>query len=148
MFLHVSVILFTDGVPGQVPLWAGTPPPPGQVCPLPKVGTPQGRYSGQVHPKSRYTPSHLGRYIPFLRQVPSKNRYPLGRYTPKNRYTPAPPGIWSTSGRYASYWNAFLLTHLFMALKIFHGVFPMSQVRDFEIIIQFVLYHRPTMQSS
>ena len=45
-------------------------------------------------------------------------RYPLGRYTPPGRYPPTPTvkppptmhaGIWSTSGRYASYWNAFLL---------------------------------------
>ena len=42
IFLHLSVILFTGGVPGQVPLgrytpWAGTSP-------------------GQVHPPDRYTP--------------------------------------------------------------------------------------------
>ena len=54
MFLHVCVILFTGGVPGQVPPpWAGTPPlgrhPPssGQAPPLPPLGR---------HPPSRQAP--------------------------------------------------------------------------------------------
>ena len=58
-------------------------PPPDQVHP-PRPGTPPGtRYilPDQVHPPTRYIP-------------------------PGTRCTP--PGIRTTSGRYASYWNAFL----------------------------------------
>ena len=74
IFLHLSVILFTGGVPGQVP--------PRQVHPsrqLPPV-TPLGRYTAP----SRYTPAPdrytlLGRYIP------------LGRYTPSRPGTPSAP---------------------------------------------------------
>ena len=55
MFLHVSVILFTD-VGGT---WAGTPtPPPGRYSP--QAGTPPG----QIHPLHRYLP---GRYTPLGR---------------------------------------------------------------------------------
>ena len=56
---------------------------------------------------SRGARKYLGRYPPF-EQVP-----PSGRYTPL--WAGTPPGssacweIWATSGRYASYWNAFLL---------------------------------------
>ena len=61
MFLHMSVshsVHGWGGVPGQVPLLAGTPPwadtplvgtPPGRYTPL--AGTPPGRYTPwQVHP--------------------------------------------------------------------------------------------------
>ena len=52
-----------------------------------------------------------GRYTPHSGQV-----HPLGRYTPQAGTPQAgtPPGtsvcwaIWATSGRYATYWNAFL----------------------------------------
>ena len=93
-----------------MPSWVGTPPgryPLGSYNP--QAGTPPR----QVHPLGRYTP--LGRYSP--RQVPP-NRYtlagtPLGRYTPWAGSPPATvhAGIQSTSGRYASYWNAFLLNY-------------------------------------
>ena len=49
IFLHLSDILFTGGVPGQVPSWTGTPPL--------WAGTPLSRYTAwQVHPPERYTP--------------------------------------------------------------------------------------------
>ena len=91
--------------PGRYTLPAGTPPR--QVHPL-WAGTPPR----QVHPQagtlhSRYT--LLGRYIP------------LGRYT-RQASTPPPPamhvGIRSTSGWYASYWNAFLFLCVFQNQKI------------------------------
>ena len=73
MFLQMSVILFTGGVPGQVP-------PP-----------------GQVHPQTRYTP--------WAGTTPG--------YIPQGPGTPPLSGacweIRATSGRYASYWNAFFL---------------------------------------
>ena len=62
IFLHLSVILFTGGVPGQVH-------PPGRYPP------------GQVHPPgSQYTPWQVpppGKYTPW--QV-----HPLGRYPPNS----------------------------------------------------------------
>ena len=102
IFLHVSVILSRDQVH---PLGPGTPP-----------GT-------------RYTPRT--RYIPLGPGTPQDQVHPTGPGTPpKARYTPTGPGtppgtrhipracweIWETSGRYASYWNAFLSVNIF---KIF-----------------------------
>ena len=105
--------------PSRYTPWVGTPlagiHPPGRY-------TPSGRYSppGQ-------TQSHLGRYTPWAGTLP-------GRYTPQAGTplragtplagtptpwagTPQPPppssACWeirATSGRYASYWNAFLFT--------------------------------------
>ena len=101
MFLHVSVILFTGrGVSGTPR--AGTRP--GQVHP--PAGTPPGRCNPlrQVHPPGRYTP---------LRQVPPFAGR-SGRYTPPAMHA----GIRSTSGRYASYWNAFLFQAIFKVCNI------------------------------
>ena len=92
------------------------------VCHSVHSGEYLGRYTPwQVHPSGRYTPGQVhppGRYNPG--QV-----HPPGRYTPLGRYTPTgqvhPPGIppavdariRSTSGRYVSYWNAFLFLEYF-----------------------------------
>ena len=86
IFLHLSVILFT----GES-TWAGTPlgrytsSPPGQVPPR------------QVHP---------------LAGTPPRQVHPPGQiHTPQAGTPPmVHAGIRSTSGRYASYWNAFLLS--------------------------------------
>ena len=89
LFLHVSVIMFT----GEGSTWAGTPP--GRYTPL-------GRYTpGQVHSPWAGTPLWVGT--------------PAGQVHPwADTHQVHPPamhaGIRSTSGRYASYWNAFLLT--------------------------------------
>ena len=81
--------------------WADTPP--GQVPP-----------PMQVHPPGRYTPPGQD---PPPQQVHLPGQvHPLSRYTqlvrnPPSRYTPQSSTcweIWATSGRYASYWNAFL----------------------------------------
>ena len=83
------------GRPGQVSPWAGTPPPPWQV------------------PPGRYTP--MGRYIPWAGTppwagtLPGQVHPPWAGTPPLGRYSPCIAGIRSTSGRYASYWNAFLL---------------------------------------
>ena len=110
MFLHMSVILFT-GRGGST--WAGIPT--WQVHPLdrytPQAGTPLGRYT----PPRRYTPAGTS---PTPGQVHPPGRYTPQEGTPPARYSPPqqvhPPamhaGIRSTSGQYASYWNAFLLT--------------------------------------
>ena len=53
---YTCLSVHSEGVPGQVPPWAGTPPwqvPPGQVHP-PWAGTPPGH--GQVHPPGQLHP--------------------------------------------------------------------------------------------
>ena len=76
-------------------------------------GTPN-RYSPlQVHPPGRYPQAGTppSRYTP--RQV-----HTLGRYTRRQVHLPAMhAGIQSTSGRYASYWNAFLLSPISIWLR-------------------------------
>ena len=83
-YVFTRVCLSTGGVPGQVP--------PGQVSP--QAGTPQaGTPLGQVHPQGPGTPPQAGA-------------------PPGTRYTRS-SACWeirATSGRYASYWNAFLFT--------------------------------------
>ena len=85
MFLHLSVShsVHRGEYLGRYPPQAGTP-------------------TGQVHPLGRYTP--CAGTPPFAGTPPWVGTPPLGRYT-------CHAGIWSTSGRYASYWNAFLLLH-------------------------------------
>ena len=93
MFLHVSVILFTGGAsenpprPGRHPPWQGEPPLAGRP---PRQGEPP---PDQADSPGRETP-------PQTRQTP-----PAGR-TPPPREEDC--SIRSMSGRYASYWNAFL----------------------------------------
>ena len=133
IFLHLSVILFTGGT------WAGTPPrtryplgpgtptrtrytpgtrytPSGQGTPLPKE---QVHPHKQVHPPgpgtapvTRYTPCRT-RYTPQDQVHPLRSgTHPGTRYTPPDQVHPPKSACWeirATSGRYASYWNAFLL---------------------------------------
>ena len=82
------------GVPGQVPPWAGTP----------QAGTPleAGAPPGQVHPQAG-TSRWAGT--------------PLGGTTRSS----ACWEIRATSGRYASYWNAFLLIYKIVAKYIDHN---------------------------
>ena len=102
--------------PGQVHPPAGTPP--GRYTPW--AGTLPGRYTPrQVHPLGRYTPWEgiPWQVHPRAGNTPGQVQ-PLGRYTPQagtplGRYTPQQCmlGYQSTSGRYASYSNAFLFIH-------------------------------------
>ena len=95
IFLHLSVIhsVHRGGylVWCQGGTWSRSPP--------------RTRYTpqNQVHPQGPGTPPGLG--------TAPQTRY-TSQYTPtpppRTRYTP-PPEIRPTSGRYASYWNAFLL---------------------------------------
>ena len=98
----LSVILFTGGVPGQVP--PGQVHRPGRYTPGP--GTPLGTRYTPPPPGTRYTPLPPGPGTPPGRYTPSpRTRYPLpGPGTP-------PPGDRDgyCCGRYASCWNAFLL---------------------------------------
>ena len=98
MFLLVSVILLTWGVClsacwEQTPPWKQTPP---------QKQTPRE----QTPPRSRH---------PLGADTPPRSRHPSGsRHTHPSLEADTPPpgagsGIRSMSGRYASYWNAFLL---------------------------------------
>ena len=103
IFLHLSVILFTGG--GSASMHAGIPNPPGP-----------GR-----HPPGADTPS-LTRQTPLDQADPLQTRQnppgadPSGpgrppQSRPRDQADPPPEAdssIRFTSGRYASYWNAFL----------------------------------------
>ena len=113
MFLHVCVILFTGGVSGQTSPEPGRPPQQGEP---PRPGRPP--WDQADTPPDQADPPGLGRPPPG----PGKPPPPPTRQTPprdqadplQTRQTPPPPrreedcSIRSMSGRYASYWNAFL----------------------------------------
>ena len=96
MFLLVCVILFTGG---SASVHAGIPPHAQKQTPLrsrpPQKQTP-------LPPESREPP--LG----SIHTHPPRSRPPWETDTPRKQ-TPS-PGTRSMSGRYASYWNAFLFT--------------------------------------
>ena len=75
------------------------------------AGTPLSRYTPRkVHPLGKYTPragTHpQGRYMPPRQLHPRAGTLPPGQVHPP----------WSMSGRYASYWNAFLFEQMFPKL--------------------------------
>ena len=98
------------GVPGPVT-------PPGQVnTPLGPVTPPRTRYTPWAGtPPGPGTPPGLGAspgqvHLPRTRYTPWAGTPPGTRYTPQAG-TPPSSACWeirATSGRYASYWNAFL----------------------------------------
>ena len=87
--------------------WADTPlgqPPPGQTPPQDQRQTPPGR-----------TPPCPGPETDTLqRQTPPLGRHPPWANTPRQTPSAVHGGIRSTSGRYASHWNAFLLWREFV----------------------------------
>ena len=90
MFLHVSVILFTGGG-----LQAGRTPPTGRNPP------------GRENPPDQTDPRDQGEPPPRAGRTPPDQADP-----PRE----ADSRIRSTSGRYTSYWNAFLLVFLCVLL--------------------------------
>ena len=121
MFLLVSVILLTGGCLPQCMLGADTPPrsrypleadtpqkqtPPGADTPWEQTPpTPLGADTPrkQTPPRSRHSPEA----DTPPKQTPPRSRHPLQADTPPP--LGADSGIRSMSGRYASYWNAYLL---------------------------------------
>ena len=99
IFLHLSVILFTGG---GASVHAGMPPP-------------RTTYPPDYVPPRDYVPPQTT-YPPGLRTTP-RDYVPPGTTYPPGLRTPPPPAadssIRSTSGRYASYWNAFLFSDRF-----------------------------------
>ena len=91
----LSFILFTGGVSGEPPgrenLPGGEKPPPGKENPKP--------------PNQAYPP-------PAGRTLPRSGRPPRDQGQPPPRQEDC--SIRSMSGRYASYWNAFLLNCVFV----------------------------------
>ena len=102
MFLQASVILSTGECLPQCMLGYH---PPGSGHPL-GADTPPGANT----PRDQTSPG--GRHPPPGADTPPGTRHPLpGADTPPGTTPPpqeADSGIWSTSGRYASYWNAFM----------------------------------------
>ena len=104
IFLHLSVILFTGGGMSE------TEPPRSRHPP--RADTPWVRHPTRADTPPEQTPPEQttpGADTPPC-QTPPKSRHPPGADTPLGQ-TPLPAAdssIRSTSGRYASYWNAFL----------------------------------------
>ena len=134
MFLHVCVWPH-GGVPEQVhPKGPGTLPQTRYTSPGP--GTPPWtRYT--TSPRTRYTPSPWDQVHSPQDQVHT----PGTRYTsqdqvhsPDQVHTQLPsPGDGYCCGRYASYWNAFLFSYLFLL------------IRDVSIVIIAFRSLRPTL---
>ena len=109
MFLQVSVILLTgEGLP-QCMLGCQTPPQTRQIPPDRAYPPGPGRppWTRQTHP-----PPGPGRPPSDQADTPLDQADPSG-----TRQTP--PSIGSMSGRYASYWNAFLFFNA-VAFSLFH----------------------------
>ena len=123
MFLQASVILSTGGclpqcMLGYTPPWSRHPSsrsrhppgadPPGADTHPPGADTPQSRHPLRSSPLEQTPPPSR----PPWEQTPPGADTPSGADPPREADTPPPEadsGIRSTSGRYASYWNAFLL---------------------------------------
>ena len=120
MFLHVSVILFTGGEsPGRE-----NPPPPDRENPPPRPGRPPG--PGRPPPAGR---------TPRTRQTPPNQADPPGPGRPPQDQAPSPGKpdfrIRSTSGRYASYWNAFLFLLQNWEKKKFNPICVVSDEKNY-----------------
>ena len=137
MFLHVSVILLTgrvyreppwdqaDTTTHHPPPWQGEPPPPTRQT-LPPAGRTPLDQADTTTPPSRENPPRpgrpplAGRTPPAGRNPPppgTKEKPPRDQANPPRDQADTPPeedcSIRSMSGRYASYWNAFLLRKWF-----------------------------------
>ena len=111
MFLQASVILSTGGGVCLSACWDASPPrdqrptpQPGRHPPGPET-PPDQAYTPHLHPSGPETPPDQA--------DPPGNRDPPTRQIPPRDQRPPPPrkadaSIRSMSGRYASYWNAFL----------------------------------------
>ena len=122
-----------------------TPPPPGADTPS-QEQTPLGADTPQEQtPLGAETPP--GTDTP-LEQTPSGSRPPSIRYTTRDQVSPpeADSGIRSTSRRYASYWNAFLLWYISHQVIVvwecttLPGHVDLNSVIQFKLTFKFDLY--------
>ena len=103
----------------QTPLLEQTPPPQKQTIPQEQTPRPGADTPQKQTPPGADTPQEAD---PLGSRQPPRSRHPLEADTPQSRHPPqeADSGIWSMSGQYASYWNAFLftimLTQIFLCL--------------------------------
>ena len=118
IFSHLSVILFTGGgLARRPPCWKENPPswmenPPGWMESPPPAGrrTPSAGWRTHPPPTGRRTPPAGWRPPQLEGEPPRLEGEPPGwKETPPRE---ADSGIRSTIGRYASYWNAFLLKNM------------------------------------
>ena len=129
IFLHLSVILFRGGVGCLPQCMLGYHTPQEQTSWSRPLGadTPRSRHPPGADTSQEQTPlgadAPLGADTPRSRhppeQTPLQSRHTLEQ-TPPSRHPPgadtpweADSGIRSTSGQYASYWNAFLFFEFF-----------------------------------
>ena len=161
IFLHLSVILFTGGVSASVhagiPPRADTPrsrpprsrhPPeadtplgadtPWEQTPLDQTPSPESRVDTPRAdtPQSRHRPG--SRHHPGSRHPPLEQTPPHSRHLPGSRHPPwkADSGIWSMSGRYASYCSILVPPQVFQLLcscAIFRNF---DQINNFSIFFQ------------
>ena len=145
MFLQASVIMSTDR--GCLPqCMLGYPP---RADTPPRADPPRSRHTPeQTHPPEQTPPwsRHLPRHPP--EQTPSgadtsqadtpQSRHPPASRHPSPEQTPpweADSSIRSTSGQYASYWNAFLFGHaMIIMLSCFDTDFT-SEVKANKLLI-------------
>ena len=114
IFLHLSVIHSVHRREGVClcACWDTTPldyvPP--RLC-TPRTTYPRTTYPRTTYPQTTYPPDYpLLDYVSPLDYVPPRLHIPPNYIPPRTTYPPpeADSSIRSTSGRYASYWNAFL----------------------------------------
>ena len=110
------------------PPWEQTPPPPRSDPPRSRHPPPPEQTPSRADtPRTRHPPGT--RYTPWIRYTPGLSTPPRTKYTPQE----ADSGIRSTSGQYASYWNAFLF---YLSLKTCPDEKPVELVQFF-IFMQF-----------
>ena len=139
MFLQASVILSTGGVCfsacwDTTPLWEQTPPP--------RADTPTEQkppWEQTPPPTSRRHP-WPGAHTPRGAHTPPEQTPPQADTPPGSRPPPPPSeagsGILSMSGRYASYWNAFLFKFAEMSHELIAEIY---QQKTFQILTAFHL---------
>ena len=116
MFLQASVNLLTGGGVCLSACWDARLP---QTRQTPRPGRPPW---DQADPRTRQTPRDQA-------DTPWDQADPLDQADPPPWTRQTPPSIWSMSGRYASYWNAFLLSlfpPLSKSVSKFNIVFMMN----------------------
>ena len=99
-------------LPQSTPPWEHTPPSPRADTPQEQT-PPQSRHPREQTPQSRHPPGI--RHPPGSRHPPEQTPLLWSRQPPPPK---ADSGIRSMSGRYTSYWNAFLFVINFNKVKI------------------------------
>ena len=145
MFLQVCVCPQGGRVSASVHAGMPYPSPPDQTDPPDQADPPRSGRPPPDPPGTWQTPT------PRIRQTPPGTRQTPpppgpGRHPPRDLADTPPPGpgrhppqadssIRSTSGRYASYWNAFLLLHILVFTCRFYWLLDLSGKSDKVIVL-------------